>query len=225
MNPEVVGTVLFRPSALGGAFRGAPRLVLAAALSARPDVAVVRVNHKRNIVAADTTTQACLEELMAVTELHGIPVTARLPVERGRSTGFLYGVDTKPADKDLLEAIESSVLVVSATREGNTVTIRFAGPVPPEHVSLFKLWFRVRPARPRLRQCGRFGHVLESYRWPTSCITCGKSHAAGSPCQTVCCVNCGGPHTAGENRKGDEELVIRSMTHSVVETLSSSERE
>lgn len=30
---------------------------------------------------------------------------------------------------------------------------------------------------------------------------------------------------AGENQKGDEDLVIGSMTHSVVETLSSSERE
>lgn len=93
VDPKIVGTVLFRPSAPGGAFRGAPRLELAAALSARPGVAVVRVNHKRNIVAADTTTRECLEELMAVTELGGIAVTARLPAERGKSTGFLHGVD------------------------------------------------------------------------------------------------------------------------------------
>ncbi|XP_037579820.1 uncharacterized protein LOC119462550 [Dermacentor silvarum] len=144
VNPKVVGTVLFRPSAPGGAFRCAPRLVLAAALLARPGVAAVRVNNKRNIVAADTTTRACLEELMTVTELHGIPVTARPPAERGMSTGFLHGVDGEPADEDLLRAIESSVPVVSATRQGNTITIRFAGPVPPEHVSLFKLWFRER---------------------------------------------------------------------------------
>nr|XP_050035619.1 mucin-2-like [Dermacentor andersoni] len=167
VDPAVVGTVLFRPSAPGGTFRGAPRLSLAATLSSRPGVAVVRVNHKRNIVAADTTTRKCLEELLAVTELHGIPVTARLPAERGKSTDFLHGVVGLPADKDLLGAIESSVPVLSATREESTITIRFAGPVPPEHVRLFKLGFRERPARPlpvQCRQCGRFGHVLESCR-------------------------------------------------------------
>ncbi|XP_037576998.1 uncharacterized protein LOC119459253 [Dermacentor silvarum] len=173
VDPKIVGTVLFRPSAPGGAFRGAPRLELAAALSARPGVVVVRVNHKRNIVAADTTTRECLEELMAVTELGGIAVTARLPAERGKSTGFLHGVDGEHTDEDLLRAIHSSVPVVSAAR--------------------------VRPARPRplqCRQCGRFGHVTETCRWPTGCITCGKSHAPGSSCQTVRCVNCGGPHAA-----------------------------
>nr|XP_050023956.1 uncharacterized protein LOC126518151 [Dermacentor andersoni] len=103
----------------------------------------------RNIVAADTTTRECLEELLAVTELHGIPVTARLPAERGKSTGFLHGVVGLPADTDLLGAIESSVPVLSATREESTITIRFAGPVPPEHVRLFKLGFRV-PRHPAL---------------------------------------------------------------------------
>ncbi|XP_065288960.1 uncharacterized protein [Dermacentor albipictus] len=131
VNPAVTGTVLFRSSAPGGAFRSAPRLTLTAALSARPGVAAVCVNHKRNIVAADTTTRACLEELLAVTELHGIPVTACLPAERGKSTGYIHGMDGMPADKDLLEAIESSVPVFTATKDGSTGTIRFAGPVPP----------------------------------------------------------------------------------------------
>nr|XP_054922940.1 microtubule-actin cross-linking factor 1, isoforms 6/7-like [Dermacentor andersoni] len=80
-----------------------------AVLPVDPAVVVVRVNHKRNIVVADTTTRECLEELLAVTELHGIPVTARLPAERGKSTGFLHGVVGLPADTDLLGAIESSV--------------------------------------------------------------------------------------------------------------------
>nr|XP_054921490.1 uncharacterized protein LOC129382122 [Dermacentor andersoni] len=87
VDPAVIGTVLFRPSAPGGAFKGAPRLELAATLSSRAGVAAVRVNHRRNIVAADTTTRECQEELLAITELRGISVTARLPAVRGQSTG------------------------------------------------------------------------------------------------------------------------------------------
>nr|XP_050025111.1 nascent polypeptide-associated complex subunit alpha, muscle-specific form-like [Dermacentor andersoni]XP_050025190.1 nascent polypeptide-associated complex subunit alpha, muscle-specific form-like [Dermacentor andersoni] len=160
VDPAVVGTVLFRPSAPGGTFRGAPRLSLAATLSSRPGVAVVRVNHKRNIVAADTTTRECLQQLLAVTDLHGIPVTARLPAERGKSTGFLHGVVGLPADTDLLGAIESSVPVLSATREESTITIRFAGPVPPEHVRLFKLGFRMADRLHLMRQEPRGGRLL-----------------------------------------------------------------
>lgn len=99
----------------------------------------MRVNHKRNIVAADSTMRACLEELMAVTELHGIPVTARLPASCGKSTGFLHGVGGGTADRNLLEAIEYSVPVLSATREvlptraGPEGRPSATGPSDPEH--------------------------------------------------------------------------------------------
>ncbi|KAH7955295.1 hypothetical protein HPB52_000099 [Rhipicephalus sanguineus] len=81
VNPEVVGTVLLRPSAPGGSFRGLPRLTLAQALSGRPGVADIRVNHKRNIVAADATSRECLEQPLAVTVLQGIPVVAQEPAD------------------------------------------------------------------------------------------------------------------------------------------------
>ncbi|XP_070395457.1 uncharacterized protein [Dermacentor albipictus] len=225
VDPAVIGTVLFRPSAPGGAFRGAPRLALAAALSSRAGVAAVRVNHRRNIVAADTTTRECQEELLAITELHGISVTARLPAVRGQSTGYLHGVTGLPADADLLGAMESSVPVLSATRDGSTITVRFAGPVPPEHLSLFKLGFRVRPARPRpvqCRQCGRFGHVLESCSWSSDCISCGKSHAEGEPCRTVRCRNCGGLHRADTPAcpKWQEERQVATIMASSTAALS-----
>nr|XP_050038383.1 proteoglycan 4-like [Dermacentor andersoni] len=225
VDPAVIGTVLFRPSAPGGAFKGAPRLELAATLSSRAGVAAVRVNHRRSIVAADTTTRECQEELLAITELRGISVTARLPAVRGQSTGYLHGVDGLPADADLLGAMVSSVPVLSATRDGSTVTIRFAGPVPPERLSLFKLGFRVRPARHRpvqCRQCGRFRHVLESCSWPSDCISCGKSHAKGASCQMVRCRNCGGPHRADTPAcpKWQEERQVATIMASSTAALS-----
>lgn len=199
VDPTIIGTVLFRPSAPGGAFRDSPRLSLAQELSSRPGVAAIRVNHKRNIVAVDAKTRECLEQLLNITELRGIAVTAKEPADRQSSTGFLHGVDGEPANDNLLHGIESSVPVLSATRQGSTVTLRFAGPVPPEHVSLFRVHFWVRPARPRplqCRQCGRFGHVVESCKWPSGCIRCGRTHKEGAGCTRVRCVNCGGGHPA-----------------------------
>ncbi|KAH7976306.1 hypothetical protein HPB52_011425 [Rhipicephalus sanguineus] len=128
VNPTVIGTVLFRLSVPGGAFRDSPRLSLAQELSSRPGIAAI------------------------------------------------------------------------PTREGSAVTLRFAGPVPPEHVSLFRVHFWVRrPARPRplqCRQCGRFGHVVEPCKWPSGCIRCGRTHKEGAECTRVRCVNCGGGHPA-----------------------------
>ncbi|KAL3174895.1 hypothetical protein MRX96_010926 [Rhipicephalus microplus] len=198
VDPAIVGTVLFRPSAPGGTFSGSPRLILAQALSTRPGVATIRVNQKRNIVAADATTRECLEQLLTIKELKGIPVSAKEPADHKTSIGYLHGVDGEPAVDSLLPGIQSAVPVLSAAREGRTVTLRFAGPVPPEHVSLFLVRFPVRPARPRplqCRQCGRFGHVKESCSWPGSCIRCGRTHP-GESCKQTRCVNCGGPHSA-----------------------------
>ncbi|KAH7971850.1 hypothetical protein HPB52_003473 [Rhipicephalus sanguineus] len=199
VDPAVVGTVLFRPSAPGGSFFGIPRLTLAEALSARPGITAIRVNHRRNIVAVDATTRECLESLLALTELRGIPVSGKEPADRRSSTGFLHGVDGEHDDNTLLASLQSSVPVLSAAREGRTVTLRFGGPVPPEQVMLFRVRFPVRPARPRplqCKQCGRYGHVREACRWPDSCIRCGRAHTADEGCQRPRCVNCGGPHSA-----------------------------
>ncbi|KAL3205547.1 hypothetical protein MRX96_040735 [Rhipicephalus microplus] len=87
----IADTVLYRPSAPGGSFSGCPRLMLTQALSSRPGVAATRVNHKRNVVAADASTQECLEQLPTIKELRGIPVTAREPADRKTSTRYLHG--------------------------------------------------------------------------------------------------------------------------------------
>ncbi|KAL3242839.1 hypothetical protein MRX96_047686 [Rhipicephalus microplus] len=58
--------------------------------------------------------------------------------------GFIHGVDGDAADENLLSGLQSAVRVLSASREGRTVTLRFEGPVPPDHVTLFR-----RPVSPR----------------------------------------------------------------------------
>ncbi|KAL3188182.1 hypothetical protein MRX96_023932 [Rhipicephalus microplus] len=139
VDPAVKGTVLYRPASAGGSFRNCPRLTIAQALSLHPGVAAIRVNQHRNVVAVDVSSQECLVKLLALTELKGIPVTARQPADRRTSMGFLHGVDGDAADENLLSGLQSAVRILSASREGRTVTLRFEGPVPPDHVTLFRL--------------------------------------------------------------------------------------
>ncbi|KAL3207518.1 hypothetical protein MRX96_039595 [Rhipicephalus microplus] len=101
----------------------------------RPGVSAIRVNHRRNVVAADATTQEYLQQLMAVTALHGIPVTARKPPDHRTGTGYFHGVDREPEDATMLLAIISSVPVLPAAREGRTVTPSFDGPLPSQNTS------------------------------------------------------------------------------------------
>ncbi|KAH8031336.1 hypothetical protein HPB51_016394 [Rhipicephalus microplus] len=49
VDPAIVSTVLFRPSAPKGTFSGSPRLILAQVLSARPGVAAIRVNQNATL--------------------------------------------------------------------------------------------------------------------------------------------------------------------------------
>ncbi|KAL3226182.1 hypothetical protein MRX96_025217 [Rhipicephalus microplus] len=155
--PTAVDTTSKHSSAAGSP----PDLEGFQALSARPGVAAIRVNQKRNIVAADTTTRECLEQLLTIKELKGILVTAKEPADHKTSTGFLHGVDGEPAADSLLPGIQSAVPVLSDAREGRTVTLRFAGPVPLEHVSLF-LGESCKQNRPR-------------------CVNCGGPHSADTP--------------------------------------------
>ncbi|KAL3211733.1 hypothetical protein MRX96_008433 [Rhipicephalus microplus] len=101
----------------------------------------VRVNTKKNIVAADASTPEWMNRLLATSELAGIPVTARLPADRSQSSGVVQGVDGDYTDEALLAAVSSDVPVIAARRQGTSLVLRFASPVPPTRVRLFRMVF------------------------------------------------------------------------------------
>ncbi|KAL3251173.1 hypothetical protein MRX96_017778 [Rhipicephalus microplus] len=106
--------------------------MLAFALSSRRGVIKGRANSHRNIVVVDMSSRERLEELLGVC---GISGSARIPADRGYSTGYLHGVEGDLADHELLQCIESSVTVVCAVRCGKAVTLRFASPVPTKQAA------------------------------------------------------------------------------------------
>ncbi|KAH7969992.1 hypothetical protein HPB52_023655 [Rhipicephalus sanguineus] len=157
IDPAVVGTALFRPSAPGGSFSGSPRLKLAAALAKRPGVLAVRVNHRRNIVAADASTPTCLSELLAIRELGGVPLTAREPADRRFSTGFVYGVDGDLTDTELLAGITSACQQCGRFGHMSETCQRTGACI----------------------RCGR--QHLEAESCKPRCVNCGGAHAADTP--------------------------------------------
>ncbi|KAL3184454.1 hypothetical protein MRX96_031746 [Rhipicephalus microplus] len=128
VDPAVVATVIYRSASPGDSFRNCPRQTIAQALSLHPGVAAIWVNQQRNMIAVDVTSQDCLEQLLSLTEHKKIPVTTRQPAHCRTSLVFLYGVDDDAADKNLLPRLQSAARVLSASREGRTVTLRFECP-------------------------------------------------------------------------------------------------
>ncbi|KAL3207680.1 hypothetical protein MRX96_052654 [Rhipicephalus microplus] len=125
----------------------APLVLPLRKLSALPGVKEVRVNTKKNIVAADASTPEWMNRLLATSELAGIPVTARLPADRSQSSGVVQGVDGDYTDEALLAAVSSDVPVIAARRQGTSLVLRFASPVPPTRVRLFRMVFEASKTR------------------------------------------------------------------------------
>ncbi|KAH8028940.1 hypothetical protein HPB51_020728 [Rhipicephalus microplus] len=139
MNSAVVSTALYHPSATGGSFRGSPRLPLAVALAGWSGVEAVRVNHRRNIVAADVASPECLRELFTKAQLNRIPVTTKEPADRRVSTGFVYGGAVTLPTQSCSEASSQPFLagsaVASATlpRHASAPATSFAAALRPTH--------------------------------------------------------------------------------------------
>ncbi|KAL3177215.1 hypothetical protein MRX96_009905 [Rhipicephalus microplus] len=139
-----------------------------------------------------------VSELLTIKELNGVPVSAREPADRRSSVDFFQGVDGDLTDLELSAGLASTVPVQSASREGQTVCLRFASSQPPDGVTLcgLQMWVRHTRRHPlECPHCGRFGHVPEACQQTGACIRCGCQHPAATTCRHRS-VNCGGEHPA-----------------------------
>ncbi|KAK8767369.1 hypothetical protein V5799_005851 [Amblyomma americanum] len=174
---------------------------IAAQISKLPGVKAVRVNLRRNVVAVDTHPTADLQPLLDVSIICGVKARAK---EAGgcTCTGRVFRVDRALSTDDIMAGIESRVPVISCTRSGSDIILRFAGQEPPQEISLFKLRRYVRARLPRplqCFQCGTYGHATAACTAKPRCLRCGNDHHA-SQCDSnkPRCVNCRGTHGATE---------------------------
>ncbi|KAH6937099.1 hypothetical protein HPB50_025535 [Hyalomma asiaticum] len=200
-SPHQCGiTVLFRPAIPGATFPRTSRLSLAQALSALPGVQEVRVNTKKNVVAADAITPNWRDRLLATTELAGIPVNARMPADRTQSSGIVQGIIGNYTEEELLAGVQSAVPVLAAKRQGTALILRFAASTPPAQVRLFRMVHAVRACRPRPLQClrcGSYGHTTATCNRTQRCLRCGGGPHGDSTCTSKAkCLHCGRAHTA-----------------------------
>ncbi|KAH6930616.1 hypothetical protein HPB50_015564 [Hyalomma asiaticum] len=169
-------TVPFRPTIPGAIFLRTSRLSLAQALSALPGVQEVRVNTKKNIVAADAITPDWRDRLLATTELAGIPVNARRPADRTQSSGIVQGMLDNYTEEELLAGVQSDVPVLAAKRQGMALILRFASSTPPAQVRLFRMVHAARACRPRplpRMRCRSHGHTTATCNRTQRCLRCG----------------------------------------------------
>ncbi|KAL3246506.1 hypothetical protein MRX96_057620 [Rhipicephalus microplus] len=157
--PEVKGTALCCPSATGSFFQGSPCLALAAAVAAWSCVMAVRVNHRRNIVAAHAASPECLRELLATANLN-----------------FMYGVDSVDGD---LTNTEMHRGIVSDAR----LLLRVR-PVKPRTLQCRQCgrFVHVTVSRQRTGDCICCGrrHPKADLCKPHS-VNCGRAHFATNP--------------------------------------------
>nr|XP_050022982.1 uncharacterized protein LOC126516946 [Dermacentor andersoni] len=151
--PDTNVTVLYRPIERRATFLALSRDRIAAQLSAVPGVRRVRVNFRRNVVAADVTRGADLAPLLEVCDNGDVAVGPKA-LHNNSCVGIIHGVDPSFDARTVRDNLEAPVAVLSCSRSGTSVTVTFVGSVVPTNVRLFKQLRAVRAQKPRCINCG-----------------------------------------------------------------------
>ncbi|KAH7973283.1 hypothetical protein HPB52_023348 [Rhipicephalus sanguineus] len=195
-------TILYRPKGRKNNFLGLSRDAIAAQLSRVPGAKRVRVNFRGNVVAVDCTPGAH-SPLLTVQYIGQVEVGAKVAA-KGTCAGVLYGVDPILDTETVLENLKCTAPVISCTRNGRAVVVRFAGSAPSAQVALFKHARSIHARRRRhlqCRKCGGYGHCDTTCTSSPRCLRCGGDHARAQCTETRAkCFHCNGNHPATEPR-------------------------
>ncbi|KAM7287237.1 hypothetical protein ISCGN_030929 [Ixodes scapularis] len=105
-------------------------------------VSEIRINKARNIIAVDTKRPLFKAELLKLTKLCALPVTAFLPRDRSNSFGVLRDIDPDCTEDDVKTHLQSSVGITEVKRLGKkspVIRVAFTGKVPPQHIKKTQL--------------------------------------------------------------------------------------
>lgn len=169
------------------------------------EIREVRINTRKNILAVDATNCSALDKLRKITDLGGIKVRPRVPLDESSMAGVIYDIDLAIANSDLpilIKPVTEGVIITHVLRLGNSrcVKLIFKGDSIPSHVKVGHFRHAVRPFVPKPLQCHncmKIGHVKGVCTKSTVCPRCAESHTVDACRAThLKCSNCDGSHDA-----------------------------
>lgn len=190
--------MLFRPATRKENLAGVNRFGIGDELEHIPNITAIRVNHRLNTAAVDTTNERSRDALLATHTLCGVEVRAQLARGVKNARGVLRDIDLPGDAADIVKKINTPIPILQATRRDASLFVTFDGPEAPEYVTIANVRIRVQRLAPRPIQCdncGRFNHYTSTCRSAPRCKNCSGQHVTNSCTEhTQKCANCGGAH-------------------------------
>ncbi|CAN7951034.1 unnamed protein product [Ixodes pacificus] len=195
-------TILFTPTRGRFTLRNQGDVAQAMQLGSGDTRAKTRVNPRRNVAAIDVTNTDAVHALLAVTDLAGLPVTAREATPRGKTVGIVRGLPPGRSTAEIQRHLRTDTPIVAMQRleGGAAARVHFDGE-RPNRVEYWGLELSVEEEDIEPLQCfgcGRYGHVKAACPSPLLCPTCPGKHARGKCplAATPDCPNCPFQHDA-----------------------------
>ncbi|CAN7978026.1 unnamed protein product [Ixodes persulcatus] len=195
-------TILFAPTRGRFTLRNQGDVAQAMQLRSGDNRAKTRVNPRRNVAAIDVTNTDAVHALLAVTDLAGLPVTAREATPRGKTVGIVRGLPPGRSTAEIRRHLRTETPIVAMQRldGGAAARVHFDGE-RPNTVEYWGLDLSVEEEDIEPLQCfgcGRYGHVKAACPSPLLCPTCPGKHARGKCplAATPDCPNCPFQHDA-----------------------------
>ena len=168
---------------------------------------------KSGALLVEATRASQARQILATTELSGLPVTASPHRTLNSSKGVikdyhkdLFYMTNEEIMKELSDQGVTDVSRFLLKKDGeniktNTLFVTFDTPTPPKELKIGYYIVKVQlyiPNPLRCFNCQKFGHSKKFCKHPLACWKCGTEGHDGSECtaETTHCLNCKGDHCA-----------------------------